>query len=384
MGIKREIVNAINENRKMYPILAISGPRQSGKTTMLKESFPEYRYISMENIDERNFLAIDPKGFFEKYDKYCIFDEAQRSPDLFSYLQTKVDNDRIMGQYILSGSQNFHLMKSITQSLAGRVAILKLFPLDFNELKTRNLLDKDYINAMLKGFYPAIFDRNIPSKNFYSSYIQTYVERDITDLVNIQNLRTFRMFLGLCAARAGHLLNLNNLATDCGISQPTAKAWLSALESSYIVFLLQPLHSNFNKRIIKTPKMYFYDTGLLCHLLKIKDENQIKLNAFKGNLFENMIIAEYAKQNFHQNNFDEFWFWRDASGHEVDLIRQDDFMFNIIEIKSTSTIMQNLFKGIEYFESLAKDNVKSKTLVYAGLENQKRTNTQVVSWYNLK
>ena len=384
MGIKREIVNAINENRKMYPILAISGPRQSGKTTMLKESFPEYRYISMENIDERNFLAIDPKGFFEKYDKFCIFDEAQRSPDLFSYLQTKVDNDRIMGQYILSGSQNFHLMKSITQSLAGRVAILKLFPLDFNELKTRNLLDKDYINAMLKGFYPAIFDRDIPSKNFYNSYIQTYVERDITDLVNIQNLRTFRMFLGLCAARAGHLLNLNNLATDCGISQPTAKAWLSALESSYIVFLLQPLHSNFNKRIIKTPKMYFYDTGLLCHLLKIKDENQIKLNAFKGNLFENMIIAEYAKQNFHQNNFDEFWFWRDASGHEVDLIRQDDFMFNIIEIKSTSTIMQNLFKGIEYFESLAKDNVKSKTLVYAGLENQKRTNTQVVSWYNLK
>lgn len=384
MGIKREIVNAINENRKMYPILAISGPRQSGKTTMLKESFPEYRYISMENIDERNFLAIDPKGFFEKYDKFCIFDEAQRSPDLFSYLQTKVDNDRIMGQYILSGSQNFHLMKSITQSLAGRVAILKLFPLDFNELKTRDLLDKDYINAMLKGFYPAIFDRDIPSKNFYNSYIQTYVERDITDLVNIQNLRTFRMFLGLCAARAGHLLNLNNLATDCGISQPTAKAWLSALESSYIVFLLQPLHSNFNKRIIKTPKMYFYDTGLLCHLLKIKDENQIKLNAFKGNLFENMIIAEYAKQNFHQNNFDEFWFWRDASGHEVDLIRQDDFMFNIIEIKSTSTIMQNLFKGIEYFESLAKDNVKSKTLVYAGLENQKRTNTQVVSWYNLK
>jgi uncharacterized protein len=383
MVINRQIINAINENRKMYPILAISGPRQSGKTTLLKENFPEYQYLSLENIDARNFLANDPNGFFEKYDKFWIFDEAQRAPELFSYLQTKVDNDKIMGQYILSGSQNFHLMKNITQSLAGRVAILKLFPLDFNELKSENLLDKDYVKAMLKGFYPAIYDRDIPSKNFYNSYIQTYVERDITDLVNIQNLRSFRMFLGLCAARAGHLLNLNNLAIDCGISQPTAKAWLSALESSYIVFLLQPLHNNFNKRIIKTPKLYFYDTGLLCHLLKIKDENQIRENAFKGNLFENMIISEYVKQNCHQNNFDEFWFWRDASGHEVDLIRQDDFMYNVIEIKSTATIMQDLFKGIIYFESLAKENVKSKTLVYAGLENQKRTIANVVSWYDL-
>lgn len=175
--------------------------------------------------------------------------------------------------------------------MAGRVAILKLFPLDFNELKSKNLLYKDYVKAMLKGFYPAIYDRNIPLRNFYNSYIQTYVEHDITDLVNIQNIRSFRMFIGLCAARTGHLLNLNNLATDCGISQPTAKAWLSALESSYIVFLLQPLRNNFNKRIIKTSKLYFYDTGLLCHLLKIKDEKQIRTNAFKGNLFENMIIS---------------------------------------------------------------------------------------------
>lgn len=384
MAIIREIVHAINENRKMYPILAISGPRQSGKTTLLRESFPEYKYISLENIDTRNFLANDPNGFFDKYDKFCIFDEAQRAPELFSYLQTKVDNDKIMGQYILSGSQNFHLMKSITQSLAGRVAILKLFPFDFNELKTDDLLDTDYIKTMIKGFYPAIYDRQIPSKNFYNSYIQTYVERDITDLVNIQNLRSFRMFLGLCAARAGHLLNLNNLAVDCGISQPTAKAWLSALESSYIVFLLPPLHNNFNKRIIKTPKLYFYDTGLLCHLLKIKDENQLQTNSLKGHLFENMIIAEYVKQNYHQNKMEDFWFWRDSSGHEVDLIRQDDFMYNLIEIKSTKTIMHDLFKGLEYFSALAKESVKSKTLVYAGLENQKRTIANVVSWYDLK
>ena len=289
-----------------------------------------------------------------------------------------------MGQYIISGSQNFHLMKNITQSLAGRVAIFKLFPLDFNELKSKNLLDKDYIVAMLKGFYPAIFDRDIPSKNFYTNYIQTYVERDITDLINIQDLRTFRIFLTLCAARAGQLLNLSNLAKDCGISQPTAKAWLSALENSYILFLLQPLHNNFNKRVMKSPKLYFYDTGLLCHLLKIKDENQIRTHAYKGNLFENMIVAEYVKQNFHQNKMEEYWFWRDSAGHEVDLIRQDDYLYHVIEIKSTTTITQELFKGMLYFGNLAKENVKSQTLVYAGLDNQKRTIADVVSWYDLK
>jgi predicted AAA+ superfamily ATPase len=384
MEMVREIVNAINYYKKMYPIIALSGPRQSGKTTLLKEFFPNYQYVSLENIDVRSFLENDPNGFFEKYSSYCIFDEAQRAPLLFSYLQTKVDNDKIMGQYILSGSQNFHLMKNITQSLAGRVAILKLFPFDFNELKQHNLLNKDYVKTMLKGFYPAIYDREIPANKFYNNYIQTYVERDITDLVNIHDMRTFRMFLSLCAARAGHLLNLSNLAKDCGISQPTAKSWLSALESSYILFLLQPLHNNFNKRVMKSPKLYFYDTGLLCHLLKIKDENQIITNSIKGNLFENMIVAEYVKQNFHQDKGDEFWFWRDSAGHEVDLIRQDDFLYNVIEIKSTATITYDLFKGMTYFKDLAKENVKSQTLIYAGLENQNRTIANVVSWYDIK
>ena len=384
MAIEREIVNALNFYKTKYPILALTGPRQSGKTTLLRELFSDYQYISLENIDVRNFLENDPNGFFEKYSSFCIFDEAQRAPLLFSYLQTKVDEDKIMGQYIISGSQNFHLMKNITQSLAGRVAIFKLFPLDFNELKSKNLLDKDYIVAMLKGFYPAIFDRDIPSKNFYTNYIQTYVEQDITDLINIQDLRTFRIFLTLCAARAGQLLNLSNLAKDCGISQPTAKAWLSALENSYILFLLQPLHNNFNKRVMKSPKLYFYDTGLLCHLLKIKDENQIRTHAYKGNLFENMIVAEYVKQNFHQNKMEEYWFWRDSAGHEVDLIRQDDYLYHVIEIKSTTTITQELFKGMLYFGNLAKENVKSQTLVYAGLDNQKRTIADVVSWYDLK
>ena len=384
MVVNRVIVNAINFYKTKYPIVALTGPRQSGKTTLLRDLFPDYQYISLESPDARSFLENDPRGFFEKYDKYCIFDEAQRTPQLFSYLQGIVDENKIMGQFILSGSQNFHLMKNITQSLAGRVALFKLLPFDFTELKSANLMQEDYAEAMIKGFYPAIFDRDIPSKSFYGNYIQTYVERDITELVNIRDMRMFRNFLSLCASRAGQLLNLNSLANDCGITQPTAKSWLSVLESSYILFLLQPLHSNFDKRVVKSPKLYFYDTGLLCHLLKIKDVNQIKGYSYKGNLFENMIVSEFVKQNYHQNLMQDFWFWRDSGGHEVDLIRQDDDLLNVIEIKSTTTISQELFKGLTYFSALAKEKVKSQTLVYAGLENQKRTLANVISWYDLK
>lgn len=384
MIVNREIIKSLIFFKDKYPILALTGPRQSGKTTLLKELFPDYTYLSLENPDMRTFLENDPKGFFEKYSKYCIFDEAQRVPQLFSYLQTIVDDSRIMGQFILSGSQNFHLIKNITQSLAGRVALFKLLPFDFTELKSENLLQEDYAEAMIKGFYPAIFDRDIPSKSFYSNYIQTYVERDITEIINIRDIRTFRVFLSLCASRAGQLLNLNSLANECGITQPTAKSWLSVLESSYILFLLQPYHKNFDKRVIKSPKLYFYDTGLLCHLLKIKDANQIKGNSYKGNLFENMIVSEFVKQNYHQNLLQEFWFWRDSAGHEVDLIRQDDELLNVIEIKSTTTISQDLFHGITHFSNLAKDSIKSQTLIYAGLDTQKRTIANVLAWSDIK
>ncbi len=384
MIVNREIIKSLIFFKDKYPILALTGPRQSGKTTLLKELFPDYTYLSLENPDMRTFLENDPKGFFEKYSKYCIFDEAQRVPQLFSYLQTIVDDSRIMGQFILSGSQNFHLIKNITQSLAGRVALFKLLPFDFTELKSENLLQEDYAEAMIKGFYPAIFDRDIPSKSFYSNYIQTYVERDITEIINIRDIRTFRVFLSLCASRAGQLLNLNSLANECGITQPTAKSWLSVLESSYILFLLQPYHKNFDKRVIKSPKLYFYDTGLLCHLLKIKDANQIKVNSYKGNLFENMIVSEFVKQNYHQNLLQEFWFWRDSAGHEVDLIRQDDELLNVIEIKSTTTISQDLFHGLTHFSALAKDTIKSQTLIYAGLDTQKRTIANVLAWSDIK
>jgi predicted AAA+ superfamily ATPase len=379
MNSKRTIYTSVSKYLKKYPIVVITGPRQSGKTTFLKQQFSEYRYVNLENPDTRSFAETDPNGFLKIYDKYVIFDEVQRVPSLFSYIQSIVDDSNIRGQFILSGSQNFHLMQRITQSLAGRVAIFKLLPFDFSELKAAGWFTDKYLELILKGAYPAIYDREIPSKVFYSNYIQTYIERDITELVNVHDSKQFRNFLGLCATRAGQLLNLNALANSCGISQPTAKAWLSVLESSYIVFLLQPYYNNFSKRIVKSPKLYFYDTGLLTHLLKIKSVKQDQ----KGMLFENLIISEYYKKNQHLHLDLDLWFWRDSAGHEVDLLVQNDEMLNAIEIKCTETVLPKSFEGLDYFNRLAQKEVKSNTLIYAGLESQQRSFAIVLSWNDL-
>jgi predicted AAA+ superfamily ATPase len=383
MSSNRVIKQEMDIYKNKYPILALTGPRQSGKTTFLKTQFSEYEYVNLENIDTRNFALEDPKSFLKQYDKYVIFDEAQRVPQLFSYLQTKVDEDKIMGQYILSGSQNFHLMQNITQSLAGRVALFKLLPFDIEEMQIANWLNDDYSVNLQKGFYPAIYDRDIPSKAFYSNYIQTYVERDLSEIIQVKDLKQFRKFISLCAARVGQLLNLNSLANECGITQPTAKSWISVLESSYIVYQLQPYHSNFNKRVTKSPKLYFYDTGLLCFLLKINDADSVKLSSLKGSLFENYVINEFVKKNYHNNLLRDLWFWRDAVGHEVDLIWQKSELLNIVEIKASETILSEMFKGLNYFEKWAPNSVESRTLVHTGLFNQERTLGKVTSWKNI-
>jgi predicted AAA+ superfamily ATPase len=383
MGATRIIKKEMDFYAKKYPILVLTGPRQSGKTTFLKTQFPNYRYVNLENTDKRNYALNDPNGFLTEYDRYVIFDEVQRVPELFSYLQTKVDDDQIMGQYILSGSQNFHLMRNITQSLAGRVALFKLLPFDIHEMTQANWLDDDYSVNLQKGFYPAIYDREIPSKSFFSNYIQTYVERDLSELIQVKDLKQFRNFIALCAARVGQLLNLNSLANECGISQPTAKSWISVLETSYVLYQLQPYHSNFNKRITKSSKLYFYDTGLLCYLLKINDASSLKTSAYKGSLFENYVINEYMKQNYHQNLMLDFWFWRDAVGHEVDLIWQNTEKLNLVEIKASETIMTDMFKGLLYFEKFDPAHINSKTLVHTGLFSQNRTAAKVQSWKSI-
>lgn len=378
--IQRQIVGIINELSSKFPVIALTGPRQSGKTTLLKNTFPDYQYVSLEDIDNRDFAQNDPKGFLKLYREKVIFDEVQRVPHLFSYLQTIVDERRLMGQFILSGSQNFQLLQNITQSLAGRVALFKLLPFDFTELRNVNLLPNDYPDLLVKGAYPALYDRQIPSNVFFANYIQTYIERDAVELIHIRELRQFRSFLGLCAGRIGQLLNINALANECGISQPTAKAWLSVLESSYITFQLPPYFKNFSKRIVKSPKLYFYDTGLACHLLGIKTSTDLLHNPLKGSLFENLIIAEFYKQNEHRYQHQDFYFWRDSNGNEVDLLRPEGMTFDIFEIKSSQTILSDQFKGLKFLQEIAQEAVAAKTLIYGGNEIQHRSHYTVSGW----
>ncbi len=378
--VKRQIEKPIRALLPKYPILALTGPRQSGKTTLLKNILPDYRYVSLEDTDERSFATDDPAGFLRKYNSKVIFDEVQRTPNLFSYLQTIADQSGQMGQFVLSGSQNFHLMDRITQSLAGRVAIFKLLPFDSLELKKESLLPPDWKSIIFKGFYPAIYDRDLDPSIFHTNYLQTYIERDVTDLTNIHDLRRFRNFMGLCAGRTGQLLNLSNLANECSISQPTAKSWLSVLESSYIIFLLSPYYENFSKRLIKTPKLYFYDVGLAAFLLGLRQPEDLDDQALLGSLFKNLVIADILKKNLHQYQLRDYWFWRDSHGHEVDLLTKRGSGFDILEIKSTQTILPKMFKGMDYFSGITKGRVKNKTLIYGGDDSHDRTEYMVRSW----
>lgn len=378
--VDRQISTSIRYTLGKYPIVALTGPRQSGKTTLLKKILTEYRYVSMENIDQRSFALEDPVGFLKKYGSHVIFDEVQRVPHLFSYLQTLVDESGEMGQFVLSGSQNFHLLERITQSLAGRVAIFKLMPFDMPELDQAGMLLSDWRSLILKGFYPAIYDRKLDPSVYYSNYLQTYINRDISDLTKVQDMKRFDNFLRLCAGRVGQLLNINNLANACGISQPTAKSWLSILESSYIIFLLQPYFENFKKRIVKAPKLYFYDTGLASFLLGLRQNDDLKNQSLLGSLFENLVVADLFKRNFHQYQLRDYWFWRDSNGHEIDLLTKRSGGFDISEVKSTQTIMPRLVKGMEYFDQISNGLVKSKTLIYGGNDNQDRTNYKVRNW----
>lgn len=378
--VSRRLIHVMKEYATKYPSLALTGPRQSGKTTVLRSQFSEYRYVSLENPDNRKFATKDPNGFFEKYDKYVILDEVQLVPELFSYLQTKMDNDKIMGQYILSGSQNFQLMERITQSLAGRIALFRLLPFDFKEMKSANLLVEDPSLAIINGFYPGIYDKGLSQKVFYANYINTYLEKDVSLLINLKEASKFKQFLALCATSAGQLLNVSKLAQKCGISSPTAKSWLSILETSFILFFIQPYHRNYSKRLVKSPKMYFYDTGLVAHLLRVRTPDQLRDKSVRGAIFENMIVAEQMKENAHLYHHNDYWFWNNYDGKEVDLIVESDTGTHICEIKATSTILPKLFDGLNYFKDISDEDGYIEHLVYAGSEKQNRTLGTVWPW----
>lgn len=380
--IKRNIIKKILEYSKQYPIISLIGPRQSGKTTLVKNIFPKKSYVNLEDLENREFASNDPKGFLSQYKNGAIIDEVQRVPKLMSYLQVIADEKKKNGLYILTGSQNFLLMESISQSLAGRTAIFNLLPFSLPELFSAKIkFNKTKIdNLLFKGFYPKLFDQKIDTAGYYNNYIQTYVERDVRLIKNISNLSAFKKFLNLCAARTGQLLNISSLAEDCGINQKTAQSWLSILEASFIIYLLRPHHKNYNKRVTKMPKIYFYDTGLLCSLLGLTNEKQLKDHYLKGNIFESFVISEFIKYKYNQGTEPNIYFWRNKIGNEVDILIEMPNKIIPIEVKSGQTIADNYFKGLKYYNNLSKSDSKNSYLIYGGNLKQQRSEGNILGW----
>jgi predicted AAA+ superfamily ATPase len=380
--IKRILTNKLLDLSKKFQIITITGPRQSGKTTLVKSVFPNFSYVSLEEPDIRQFALTDSRGFLSNYSDGVIFDEIQHVPDLFSYIQTIVDNDP-KRQFILTGSSNFLLLEKISQTLAGRTAILHLLPLSYDELSNGGYKFEKYEALIFSGQYPRIFDRKIPPTDFYPSYIQTYVERDVRMIKNIGDINAFIQFIQLCAGRTGQLLNYSSLANDAGVSPNTVKSWISILEASYIVFRLQPHHRNFNKRLVKQPKLYFYDTGLACSLLRIQDEGQISMHFMKGALFENLIINEFIKRNFNLGKRQFPYFWQDNHGREIDCLLEEGERLIPIEMKSAKTIDNSYFDNLKFWYELTKTPTNSGYVVYGGEKSFKSNNGNYVGWREL-
>jgi hypothetical protein len=381
--ITRILGQKISEIAQKMPVVAVTGPRQSGKSTLVRQIFPNHSYVNLEEVDHRKFAINDPRGFLQKLGEQAIIDEIQLAPDLLSYIQVIVDEARIPGQFIISGSQNLLLMESVSQSLAGRVAIFNLLPFSLEEIKDTAFALPDYEHYILKGFYPRIHDLNLNPTDWLLDYIQTYVERDLRQVINISDLSAFRQFIEICAGRIGQLVNLSDIGNMVGVSHPTISKWLSVLQTSYIIHLLQPHHRNFNKRIVKTPKLYFYDTGLACALLNLRSVDDLNRHFAKGSLFENFIINEVLKNHLNRKLRPGSYFWNAAGNHEIDLLLDKGGRLYPIEIKSGRTLNSHFLDSLHYFQSLSGALPEESFLVYGGDEVQKRSTAQVLGWRHL-
>lgn len=382
--IPRTVEKYVRELLKGFPIITITGPRQSGKTTLARAIFADKPYASLEDPDVRLAALDDPRSFLARFPDGAVLDEVQRCPHLFSYLQTLVDGDGRMGLFILTGSQQFGLISEITQSLAGRTAFVELLPFSLAELQHVEKLPADVDHLLHIGCYPPIHDREVPPRAWLTAYVTAYIERDVRQITHVQDLETFQRFVRLCAGRTGQLLNLTSLATECGITHNTAKAWISVLEASYLVFLLRPHHANFNKRLVKTPKLYFYDTGLVAWLLGIQTEEQLVTHPLRGNIFETLILSELMKNTFNRGEKPTLSFWRDSSGNEVDVIIEQGAHLIPVEIKSGRTLTRDSFAGIEKWTALAGQMALRPTLVYGGDDNYSHKGVRVLGWRDLK
>jgi len=378
--IKRNAEKTIQNLLRGFPSVTLTGPRQSGKTTLAREVFKDRPYASLEEPDIRQAAQDDPRSFLARFPDGAVLGEVQRSPDILSYLQTRIDADGRMGLYILTGSQQFGLMSGITQSLAGRTAFLELLPFTMSELVRADKLPADLDDMMLTGFYPPIYDRALAPATWHSAYVTAYVERDVRQMLKIQELETFHRFVRLCAGRTGQLLNLSSLATDCGITHNTAKAWISVLEASYLIFLLRPHHVSFNKRLVKMPKLYFYDAGLAAWFLGIRIAEQMVTHPLRGNIFETFIISELIKSKLNIGEKPAFSFWRDSNGNEVDLIVEENSKLTPVEIKSGRTLTHESFAGLEKWCALAGETASTPALIYGGDESYRHKGINVIGW----
>jgi predicted AAA+ superfamily ATPase len=378
--ITRVAEQAIKTLMRGFPIVTITGPRQSGKTTLSRMVFADRPYVSLEDPDLRQAALEDPRSFLGRFPDGAVLDEVQRLPELLSYLQTIVDADGRMGLYLLTGSRQFGLMSGIAQSLAGRTAFIELLPFSITELAGAGKLPADANKMLLTGCYPPLYDREVSSPTWFASYVTAYVERDVRQLLRIQELETFQRFVRLCAGRTGQLLNLSSLAVECGITHNTAKSWISVLEASYIVFLLRPNHSSFNKRLVKMPKLYFFDAGLVSWFLGIRTQEQLETHPLRGNIFETFIISEIFKSRLNRGEQPIFSFWRDSNGNEIDLIIEQGAKMMPVEIKSGRTLTRDSFVGLEKWCSLAGDAAEGPSLIYGGDDSYQHKGIRVMGW----
>ncbi|HBL98314.1 TPA: AAA family ATPase [Candidatus Dependentiae bacterium] len=382
MLIRRRLEEKLIEAAQEFPVIALVGPRQSGKTTLAQVSFPDHRYVSLEDYDILSLALSDPRKFLTEYPSASgiILDEIQHAPILLSYMQTIVDKTKKNGFFIVTGSQNFLVDEAITQTLAGRMAVLTLLPLSISELSDAHLLPERIETLIHKGFYPKAHAADVSVERLYSNYIRLYVERDVRQIKNIADLGTFQKFMRLCAGRIGQVVNLTSLGNDCGINQSTVKAWLSLLEASYIIFSLYPYYKNFGKRLIKAPKLYFIDTGLACSLLKIRSTDEVSDHYLRGGLVESLIIADLLKQQHNNEEQPSLYFWRDSTGNEIDCIIDESRYPVPIEIKAGKTIVSDFFKNMDYWGKTTENTHTPRYLVYGGDEDQSWPQAEVVAW----
>jgi len=378
--IARLLSPKLKEALQYFPVISLTGPRQSGKTTLVRHLFPDYRYVSLEDLELRAYANQDPRGFLASYGVRLIIDEAQYAPDLFSYIQLLVDELRETGLYILTGSQHFLMSEKITQSLAGRVAVFVLLPFSHPEIVSAGLPDATVEERMFRGAFPDLYARNTPPQLFYASYLQTYLERDVRQLLNVGDLATFQSFMKVCAGMCGQQFNLSSIAIEIGVSVPTVKRWLSVLETSFGVFLQRPSYRNFQKRLVKTPRLFFYDTGLVCYLLGIQSASQLDNYYQKGAIFENWIVAEMVKWRYHHGIRPDVYFWRDKTGRQVDCLFEEAGGLKLIEIKASKTIKSDFFKNLEFIQKTEGLPPSQSYLLYGGEERQIREKATVLGW----